>query len=97
MCGEREETISHVVAECKKLAQKQNKVWRHDKVAAVIHWTMFERYNVTHKGKWYDHNPGRVLENEDVKVLWDFSIQTDHKLEYNKPDIVVFEKMKREC
>lgn len=24
---------------------------------------------------WYDHAPDRVLENEDVKILWDFSIQ----------------------
>ena len=30
-------------------------------------------------------------------MLWDFTIQTDHRLEHNKPDIVVHHKSKREC
>ena len=29
-------------------------------------------------------------------MLWDFTIQTDHRLEHNKPDIVVYNKSKRE-
>ena len=33
MCRESDETISHIVSECKKLAQKQNRCWRHEKVA----------------------------------------------------------------
>ena len=37
-CGEREETVGHLVAECKMLAQKYYKNWRHDKVAQVVHW-----------------------------------------------------------
>lgn len=35
--GEREETISHIVAECEQLAQKEYKTWRHNKVAQVTH------------------------------------------------------------
>ena len=27
--------------------------------------------------KWYDHKPESVMENEDLKVLWDFTVQTD--------------------
>ena len=33
MCGEREETVAHIVSECSQLAQKQYKRWRHDVVA----------------------------------------------------------------
>ena len=36
LCGEREETVSHIATECKKLAQKQYKNWRHDQVAKVV-------------------------------------------------------------
>ena len=32
LCGEREETVSHIATECKKLAQKQYKNWRHYQV-----------------------------------------------------------------
>ena len=97
LCGEREETISHIVAECTKLAQKQYRHWRHDRVALVIHWTLCKRFGFPHSDQWYEHVPERVLENENVKLLWDFSIQTDHHLEHNKPDILIHEKTNRGC
>ena len=36
--GEKDETVAHIVAERKMLAQNHHKNWRHDKVAIVIHW-----------------------------------------------------------
>ena len=39
----------------------------------------------------------RVLENEDYKILWDFSIQTDHVIEAWRPDLVVVDKKERSC
>ena len=97
LCGEREETMSHVVAECKKLAQKEYKKWRHDKVAQVIHWTLCKKNGFAYQDRWYEHEPERVLENERTKLLWDFPIQTDHKLDHNKPDLVLYDKQNREC
>ena len=40
---------------------------------------------------------GDVLENEDYKILWDFSIQTDHVIEARRPDLVVVDKKERSC
>ena len=97
MCGEREETVSHITAECKKLAQNQYKNWRHDKVAQVIHWNLCKRFDLPCKETWYDHFPESVLENDQVKVLWDFKIQTDLYLDHNRPDIVVLEKKESVC
>ena len=37
LCGERDETVAHILAECKMLAQCQYKNWRHDKVAQALH------------------------------------------------------------
>ena len=34
----REETITHIVTECKKLAQKEYKGWRHDQIGKCVHW-----------------------------------------------------------
>ena len=39
-CGERDETISHIVSECKEKAQDDYKKKRHQKVAAIHHWQM---------------------------------------------------------
>ena len=45
--------------------------------------------------KWYEHEPESVLENEDYKILLDFSIQTDHAIEARRPDLVVVDKDRR--
>ena len=37
MCGERNETVAHLVSEYTTLAQKQYKEWRHDAICRVIH------------------------------------------------------------
>ena len=34
----------------------------------------------------------KVLQKEDVKILWDFKIQSDKHLAHNIPDIIVVEK-----
>ena len=61
------------------------------------HWELCKRFSFPHMEKWFEHCPEKVLEDEEVKVLWDFAIQTDHRLEHNKLDIVVHNKSKREC
>ena len=96
MCGKREESIAHVVAECEKLAQNQYKNWRHDRVGKVIHWELCRKYGFDCTEKWYDHIPEGVLENEKAKILWDFRIQTDQQLNHNRPDIVIHDKEKNE-
>ena len=47
--------------------------------------------------KWYKNEPESVLENEDYKILWDFSIQTDHVIEAWRPDLVAVDKNERIC
>ena len=46
LCGDRDETINHVVSICSKLAQKEYKE-RHDWVGKVIHWEMCKNLNLT--------------------------------------------------
>ena len=38
-----------------------------------------------------------MCESINNKLLWDFKIQTDNKIEYNKPDIVILDKIERKC
>ena len=42
-----------------------------------------------------EHEVESVLENEDYKILWDFSIQADHVIEARRPELVVVDKKKR--
>ena len=42
--------------------------------------------------QWYKHEPENVLENEDYKILWGFSNQSDYIIEARRPDLVVVDK-----
>ena len=57
LCGERDQSVSHIVAECKMLAQKYYKSWRHDKVVQVIDWRLCRRFKINRDDKWYNHIP----------------------------------------
>ena len=54
MCDKKSETISHIVSECEKLAQKEYKR-RHDNVARIVHWKLCGKYNLKRSEKWYEH------------------------------------------
>ena len=41
-----------------------------------------------------EHDPESILESRDYKILWDFSIQTDHVIEDRRPDLVVVDKQR---
>ena len=62
-----------------------------------MHWKLARKCNFEARDKWYEHEPESVSENEDYKILWDFSIQTDHVIEARRPDLVVVDKKERSC
>ena len=95
MCRKVDESKDHIVSGCGKLAQKEYKR-RHDNLGIIIHWKLARKCNFEAGDKWYKQ-PESVLENEYYKILWDFSIQTDHVIEARRPDLVVLDKKERTC
>ena len=47
--------------------------------------------------KEYEHEWESFLESKDHKILWAFSIQTDHVIEAHALDLVVVDKKRRTC
>ena len=91
-----DESIDHIVSGCSKLAQKEYKR-RHYNLGKIVHWKLARKCNFEAGDKWYEHEPESGLENEDYKILWDFSIQTDHVIEARRPDMVAVDKKERIC
>ena len=94
LCGDRDETINHIISECSKLAQKEYKA-RHDWVGKVIHVEMCRKFQFDHTNIWYMHNLAPVLENDSHKLLWDFNIQTDPIISTRRPDLIIINKKKK--
>ena len=91
MCGEKGESVQHVTSGCKKLAQKEYKR-RHDNVTKKVHWNICKKNGLKHSEKWYEHALEGVVENEEIKVLWDINIQCDNLMEARRPDLIVIDK-----
>ena len=96
ICGDRDETINHIISECSILAQKEYKA-RQGWVGKVINWEMCRKFQFDITNKWYMHNPASVIENDSHKLLWDFNIQMDHQIPARRPDLIIINKRKRIC
>ena len=95
VCRVENKTVSHIVSECKMLAQKEYKK-RHGNVCRYIYWGLCEKHGFQGAQQWYEHEPDGVTENKGYKILWDFIIQCDTNIEARRPDIVVIDKTKKE-
>ena len=91
MCGERGETVQHIICECKKLAQREYKR-RHDTVAKLVHWKLCEKHNLERKEKWCEYCPEGAVGDDDVELIWDINIQCDNVIEARRPDLILVDK-----
>ena len=96
VCRKVDKSTDHIVSSCSKLAQKEYKR-RHDNLGKIVNWKLAKKCNFETGDKWYEHEPESVLENEDYKILWDISIQTDHVIEAKRPDLVAVDKKEISC
>jgi len=67
---------------------------RHNRIGKIIHWSILRRFNSAVSRNYWDHVPAAV-ENQEMKVLQDFNIYTDHLLTARCPVIVVIDKLQK--
>ena len=95
-------------AECAGVREKRWPMWRVGAVSwrknnikeGMITWHGILPGNfvvkVNWKENWYEQKPEGVVESEDFKKLWDFTVQCDRKIEARRPDVVFVNKKERE-
>ena len=60
----------------------------------MIHWKLCKKLKFDPTNKWYIHNQTSVMENEMHKFLWDFEIQTNHRISTRRQDLIIINKNK---
>ena len=78
MRGERDESITHLIAKCKN-----------DNVARIVHLGLCQMFGLVDEVKWYNYKPASAVENGRVKILWDFNIKKDDVSQHRRLGIVV--------
>ena len=96
MCGKAEGTVNHALSKCNKLSQKEYKR-RRDWFETKIHQKIYRKYGIEVKKKWYEHKLEVLMQNAKCKILWDSTIQKDHKICGRRPDVLVVKKDENLC
>ena len=65
-------------------------------MARYIHWQLCGKCGLERASSWYEQKPEGVVESENFKILWDFTVQCGRKIEARRPDIVFIDKKERE-
>ena len=78
LCNEYKETIHHITSACPIYARSLY-LMRHYNVARYIHHRIASSFSLLEDTSvaWYNHEHLPIIENDVIKVLWDFDIQTD--------------------
>ena len=61
-------------------------------IARLAHWKLCCKNGLNRSGKWCEHQPYGVEEDETCKIFWDTTIQCDHIIDARRPDMIVVEK-----
>ena len=59
----------------------------------MVHWSLCREYGLQCASRCYEQYGSKhpVMENTEVKILWDFNVETDHMIVHRRPHIVVLE------
>ena len=53
-----------------------------------------QKYSLDCCAWWWKHEPPPIVENEQVRILWDFNIFCDYNISARRPDLTVVDKLK---
>ena len=93
LCHEFSETVEHLVAGCKMIANSEY-LSRQNRALMVMAIAWAKEYGLVEKEKkWYKENwaRGQVLENSNAKLVWDFEFNL-RKTTSRRPDLVLEDK-----
>ena len=85
LCGKSNETVSHIVSGCRKLAQEEYRK-RHDAEALQVHWELYRKYGLVCNYSGMTINPYQLQRIEKPDNLR-YDYFTDKRLKHNRPDI----------
>ncbi|MGL5690654.1 MAG: hypothetical protein ACRDD8_07515, partial [Bacteroidales bacterium] len=94
-CKESFKTIDHLATKCKKMLG-HDYTRRHNEIVRCIHFMLSRKYNFKKTKKIRTHSVQEIIENEYAEIKVDTRIKTDIHLTHNRPDIFIYDKIKKE-
>ena len=96
MCSVGLQTVDHIVAGCSALAPTDY-TDRHNQMASIIHWNVCRHFRIPVESRWYWHHPDRLVETDDITMMWNNAIPIAEKIKVNRPDICLRNRKTNTC
>ena len=93
LCKDQEETVFHVLGSCSSLSSNLYLTTRHDNIAREL---AREIANVEKPKKQRGPFPA-VSHTSTQEIWWNHLETTVNKIKYNRPDIIIWDKEKKQC
>ena len=61
-------------------------------VAKTLHWKISKEYNMLCSEKLYNHTPEKLVESDRPKILWDYDVRTDHRIQARTAGLILVNK-----
>ena len=96
ICVKTAESVGHLASGCSGLEQREYKR-RHDRIGLRAYWELCRKYGIKCAGKWFEEVPEEVRVSEDgcFEIWWDKSVVTTQKMEHNRPNVVVIDRVNK--
>ena len=94
-CKAAEKSVDHLATKCGRMLH-HDYLHRHNEVLKCIHLLLCNRYGIKMRKKLRAHKVDKYMENDRASIKVDTHILTDIKIQFNKPDIIVHDKVKNE-
>ena len=92
-CKAAEESIFHILNSCSYLSISMYLPVRHNEVAKIIYNELMKKYDIVQDST----TPKPIFRNEKVEIWWDKRIAVQPPIEFNRPDIVMWELKEKKC
>ena len=89
-----DESIFHILNSCSHLSISMYLPVRHNEVAKVIYYELLRGHGNTDEEK---KTPESIARAGDVEIWWDKKISVQPPVENNRPDIVLWNLVKKTC
>ena len=92
-CHIKNEDIFHLLCSCDRLSASMYLPFRHDEVAKELYNAVIKRHFPAQSYVF----PRSIWVRQHIELWWDMHVHTVPQVKNNKPDIVLWDKLKKTC
>ena len=93
-CKVMDESIFHILNSCSHLSISMYLAVQHNEVAKVLYFELLKELGKIQEDK---KSPESMFKTNNVEIWWDKKISVQPPVEHNRPDIVLWDLLKKRC